>query len=86
MNETTIAILGLLACGFTGLVASTRTFLTVTMIFMVVLAFGPVAYRYVETGDGSLIWEAVFRAALFAVAAFGAKAFCGLDSRGGNHS
>lgn len=73
--ETTIAIVGLLACGFAGLILSMRTFLIVTAILLVLLAFGPVAYRFAATGDGALIWEAAFRVSLFVVAAFVARAF-----------
>lgn len=73
--ETIIATLLILACGFTGLLASTRTFLIATTVTVALLCFGPVAYRYSETGDGSLIWEAVFRAAILAIIAWGVREY-----------
>lgn len=72
---TTIACLLLIGCGIIGMFASPKTFLLVTTIVLLLVAFTPVVYRYSITRDGSLVWEAVFRAMLFMIAAWGAKEF-----------
>lgn len=73
--EPTFAILLLITCSIGGLCASMRTFLIVTAIAVFLLGFGPVAYQYAQTGDGSLIWEAAFQAALLAIAGIAANAY-----------
>lgn len=70
--ETTFALLMVL-CGLVGVFFSLRTFMIILTLFVLALAFGPVLYLYVQTGDGSLFWEAVFRLWLLGVAAYVTK-------------
>lgn len=77
-----ILTLGLIVCGMTGLVASIRTFLIASTIFMLLLAFGPVAYRYAETGSSDFIWEAVFRVLLLSIVSFFVSIFVGAGGSG----
>lgn len=77
---TGIACLLFICCGIIGMYASPKTFLIVTIIMLLLVIFTPVAYRYFITGDGSLAWEAVLRATILVIAAWGAKEFIRIDN------
>ena len=82
--DTTVVVLATLAVAMVGMFASGRSFMIALAIYMPVLVFGPVAYRFALTGDTSLGWEAAFRVARILIGWWGVKRFLALHDEFNN--
>ena len=69
--ETTLAAFALIIAG----VALMFGHFKVCVAIVAGVAFGPVGWRYIETGDASLVYEFLFRAALYGIAWWAALAY-----------
>lgn len=69
--EITLAAIALIIAG----IALMYGHFMVCVAIIAGVAFGPVGWRYIENGDASLVYEFLFRVALFGIAWWAAHAY-----------
>jgi len=69
--ETRITIIALIIAGFVMMYGHHKACVAIVAF----VAFGPVGYRYFVTGESSLVYEFMFRVALFGIACWAAHAY-----------